>query len=353
MAEDFQERTEQATGRRLQKAREEGNVASSRELIGLMPIWVVFLFFSFGGFMFAMLRTYLMTALSRGFAVSLTDTAFISIFRTDSINTLMMMLPFFVSLLVASLTAGFLQTGFLLTGKPLSMDLSKISPLTGLKRLFGLSNVFEGLKGILKIIVLGIILYKLLSKEVGSLPLIVDTGVGDIAHFAYVLIKKLILTSVLVLSVFAALDYGFKRWKHSRDLRMSKQEVKEEHKEMEGDPRVKARIRSLQREMARKRMMQEVPKADVVITNPTHFAVALKYDSAVMGAPAVVAKGSNYIAERIKEVAKEHGVPIVEDKPLARSLYKLELNQEIPEPFYKALAAIFANIYKLKGKKRH
>src|SRR5208283_305643 len=141
--------------------------------------------------------------------------------------------------------------------------------------------------------------------------------------------------------IFAVIDYGYKRWKYARDMRMTRQEVRDEHKEMEGDPRVKARIRSLQREMARKRMMQEVPKADVVITNPTHFAVALKYDSAVMAAPAVVAKGANLIAEKIKEVAREHGVPVVEDKPLAQSLYKLELNREIPEVFYKALAAIF------------
>ncbi len=166
-----------------------------------------------------------------------------------------------------------------------------------------------------------------------NLPLLPDMGFNGIVQFSFVQVKKLLLTSLVVLSIFAVADYGFKRWKYSRDLRMTKQEVKEEHKEMEGDPRVKARIKSLQREMARKRMMQEVPKADVVITNPTHFAVALKYDSATMGAPAVMAKGANLIAEKIKEIAKEHGVPVFEDKPLARSLYKLELNQEIPEAF--------------------
>src|SRR5208283_1062326 len=293
MAEEFQERTEQASGRRLQKAREEGNVARSQDLVGIMPLWVVFIFLSFGGFMFATLRTYLTTALRRGFEVPLTDASFVSIFRSDSIKTLMMMLPLFASLLIASLTVGFLQTGFLLTGKPLSINLSKISPLEGMKKIFGLTNIFEGLKGMLKIIVLGIILYQLLKKDIVSLPLMPDTSVQDIIQLSFLQIKKLMLTSVVVLSIFAVIDYGYKRWKYARDMRMTRQEVRDEHKEMEGDPRVKARIRSLQREMARKRMMQEVPKADVVITNPTHFAVALKYDSATMGAPAVVAKGAN------------------------------------------------------------
>ncbi|MGD0283101.1 MAG: flagellar biosynthesis protein FlhB [Dissulfurispiraceae bacterium] len=352
MAEDFQDRTEQATGRRREKAREEGNVARSMDLVGIMPLWVVFLFLSFGGFMFTMMASYLKTALKRGFEVSLTDTSFIEIFRADAIRTIMMMVPIFVSFLIAVMTVGFVQTGFMLSTKPLSLDLSKIDPLKGLKRLFGLERIFEGVKGIFKIVVLGIILYMLLKKEIVNLPLLPDMGVNDIVQFSFVQVKKLLLTSVVVLSIFAVADYGFKRWKYSRDLRMTKQEVKEEHKEMEGDPRVKARIKSLQREMARKRMMQEVPKADVVITNPTHFAVALKYDPSTMSAPAVVAKGANLIAERIKEIAKEHGVPVFEDKPLARSLYKLDLKQEIPEVFYKALAAILANVYKLKGRKR-
>jgi flagellar biosynthetic protein FlhB len=199
-------------------------------------------------------------------------------------------------------------------------------------------------------IVLGVILYLLLKKQIVNLPLLPGMDVFSIAQFTFVQVKKLMLTAIVVLSIFAIADFAYQRWQYSRDLRMTKQEVREEHKEMEGDPKVKARIRSLQREMARRRMMQEVPKADVVITNPTHFAIALKYDSATMGAPAVVAKGANLLAEKIKEIAKAHGVPVFEDKPLAQSLFKLELDQEIPEAFYKAIAAILANVYKLKGK---
>ncbi|MBF0559916.1 MAG: EscU/YscU/HrcU family type III secretion system export apparatus switch protein, partial [Nitrospirae bacterium] len=166
----------------------------------------------------------------------MTDTSFVSIIRGDSIQTLLMMLPLFVSLLITVLTVGFLQTGFSLSSKPLSLDLSKLSPMKGLKRLFGLSKIFEGLKGVLKIVVLAIILYNLLKKQVVGLPLMADTGVHDIIQFSFIQVKQLVLTSVVVYSVFAAIDYGYQRWKYGRDLRMTKQEVREEHKEMEGDP---------------------------------------------------------------------------------------------------------------------
>ncbi len=352
MAEEFQEKTEQATGRRRQKEREQGHISQSKDLTGLMPLWVVYLYLSFGGFMFTMLAAYLRSALKRGFEVTLTNTAFVEIFRADSIKTLMMMTPLLLSVLVAVMAVHFVQTGFLISTKSLELDFSKVNPLEGIKKFFTLRIFVEGAKGVLKVIVLGIILYLLIKKQIMNIPLISDMDVTGIAQFIFEQVKRLILTAVVVLSVFAIVDFAYQRWQYSRDLRMTKQEVKEEHKEMEGDPRVKARIRSLQREMARKRMMQEVPKADVVITNPTHIAVALKYDSAAMGAPAVTAKGANLLAEKIKEIAKAHGVPVFEDKPLARSLYKLELDQEIPEFFYKAIAAILANVYKLKGKLR-
>jgi len=350
MAEEFQEKTEQATGRRRQKEREQGHIPQSKDLTGIMPLWVVFLYLSFGGFMFTMLLAYLRSALKRGFEVSLTENSFVEIFRADSINTLMIMAPMFVSLLIGIMTVHFLQSGFLISAKPLNLDFTKINPLQGIKRFFTIRIVFEAAKSILKVIVLGAVLYLLLKKQIVNLPLLPDMDIQGISQFIFVQVKKLILTAVTVLSIFAIADFAYQRWQYSRDLRMTKQEVKEEHKELEGDPRVKARIRSLQREMARRRMMQEVPKADVVITNPTHFAVALKYDAATMSAPAVVAKGANLLAGKIKELAKAHGVPVFEDKLLARSLYKLQLDQEIPEVFYKALAAILANVYKLKGK---
>lgn len=350
MAEEFDERTEQATPRRRQKAREKGDVPRSRDLTGLMPLWVFFLFISFGGFMFTTMLTYLKMSLKRGFSAPLTDASVVDILRADSLEIGAVMLPLFGAMLAVIAVVHFLQTGFLLTGQPLSPDLSKINPLQGIKKLFTINTVVEALKGFLKMIVLGLILYLMLKKEIITLPALVDMDVPSIAQFFYVQLKKLLLIAAIVFTVFAVADYGYQRWQFERNLRMTKQEVKEEYKETEGDPRVKARIKSLQREMARKRMMQEVPKADVVITNPTHYAVALKYDAAKMAAPAVVAKGAHLVAERIKELATASGVPVFEDKPLARSLFKLKVGQEIPETFYKALATILANVYKMKGR---
>ncbi|MBI3591989.1 MAG: flagellar biosynthesis protein FlhB, partial [Nitrospirae bacterium] len=336
MPEEFDERTEQATPRRRQKAREKGEVPRSRDLTGLMPLWVVFAYFSFGGFMFTTLLSYLRTALKRGFDVSLNEVSFVEIFRADSVNAGMLMAPLFGLMLALVTAAHFLQTGFLISPAPLTPDFSKINPLQGIKKFFSLNTLFEAVKGFFKVIVLGWILYLILKNEVLHLPLLVDMDIASIAGFSYMQVKKLLLISTIVLSVFAIADFGYQRWQFERNLRMTKQEVKEEYKEMEGDPRVKARIKSLQREMARKRMMQEIPKADVVITNPTHFAVALKYDSSKMGAPTVVAKGANLVAEKIKEIAGENRVPVFEDKPLARALFKLDIGQEIPEAFYKA-----------------
>jgi flagellar biosynthetic protein FlhB len=273
------------------------------------------------------------------------------IFRADTIQIGMVMMPLFILILIGVLIVHFLQTGFLLTTVPLSPDLSKLNPLQGIKRIFSINTIYETVKGLFKVTILGTILYLVLKKEVFNIPLLVDMDIVNVINFSFAQIKKLIMISALVLTVFAAVDFAFQRWQFSRNLRMTKQEVREEHKEVEGSPMIKARMKSIQREMARRRMMQEVPRADVVITNPTHFAVALKYDVKKSGAPRVVAKGANLIAGKIKEIAKQSGVPVVEDKPLDRALFTLDVNQEIPEAFYKAVAAILAQVYKMKGKR--
>jgi flagellar biosynthetic protein FlhB len=350
MPEEFDERTEQATPRRRQKAREKGEIPRSRELTGIMPLWVVFLYLSFGGFMFTSLLTYLKTSLRRGFEISLNEVSFMDVFKTDTVHVALMMAPFLGLMLFVIVIVHFLQTGFLLSPAPLSPDINRINPLEGIKKFFSLNTIFETLKGVFKVVVLGLILYLLIKKELINLPLLVDMDIQSIMGFSFNQIRKLLLISAIVLTVFAVADFAYQRWQFERNLRMTKQEVKEEYKEVEGDPRVKARIKSLQREMARKRMMQEVPKADVIITNPTHFAVALKYDPSKMGAPTVVAKGANLIAEKIKEIAAKNGVPVFEDKPLARTLFKLGIGQEIPETLYRAVATILANVYKLKNR---
>ena len=350
MAEDTDDKTEQASPRKKQQAREKGNVPRSRDLTAIIPLWMVYMYLSFGGVIFTSMLVYMRSALKRGFEVSLTETVFVELFKEDSVNLALMMAPLFGLMVVVIIAVHFLQTGFLVSAASLSPDFSKVNPLKGIKKYFSFNTLFETVKGIFKLLVLGMILYLILKKEAINLPLLVDMDIQSIMGFSYTQIRKLLFISALVLSVFAVADFVFQRWQHERNLRMTKQEVKEEHKMMEGDPRVKARIRSLQREMARKRMMQEIPKADVVITNPTHFAVALKYDSSKMGAPTIIAKGANLVAEKIKEIARENKVPMFEDKPLARTLFKLNIGQEIPDALYKAVATVLASVYKLKKK---
>jgi flagellar biosynthetic protein FlhB len=283
--------------------------------------------------------------------MTLTETTLMDVFKADTMQMGMMMLPLFMLILAGVLIVHFLQTGFLLSTVPLTPDLSKINPLQGIKRMFSVNTLYETIKGLFKVAVLSAILYLMLKKEVFNIPLLIDMDIKSIMAFCFGQIKKIVMISALVLTVFAAVDYAFQRWQYSRNLKMTKQEIKEEYKEVEGSPMIKARLKSIQREMARKRMMQEVPRADVVITNPTHYAVALKYDVGKMGAPRVVAKGANLIAAKIKEIARQSGVPVFEDKPLARTLFSsLDVNQEIPEAFYKAVAAILAQVYRMKGK---
>lgn len=351
MAEQFEEKTEQATPRRREKAREKGDVPKSRELTSLFPVWTIFLYLLFGGTLFTSLLNYFGNSLRRGITTRLTETTLMEVFRADTLQIGGMILPLFLLIIFGVLIVHFLQTGFLLTAAPLSPDLTKLNPLQGIKRIFSVNTLYETIKGIFKVAVLGAILYFMLKKEALSIPLLIDMDIKTIIDFAFGQIKKIIMISALVLTVFAAIDYAFQRWNYSRTLRMTKQEIKEEYKEVEGSPLIKARLKSIQREMARRRMMQEVPRADVVITNPTHYAVALKYDVGKMGAPRVVAKGANLVAAKIKEIAKNNRVPVFEDKPLARALYSsIDINQEIPEAFYKAVAAILAQVFRMQGR---
>lgn len=355
MAEEkpFEERTEQATPRKREKAREKGEVPRSREITSIIPMWSVLLYLFFGGAVLHSLMNYVRNGLQRSAEVSITESSIVEVFKADSIQFGMLMLPLFAVILIVTISVHFLQTGFLLSAAPLSPQFSRVNPLAGIKRYFSLNMVVEALKGLFKITVLGTVLYLILKEQMFKMPLLVDMSIQSVQAFSFHQIYRLFLISAVVLTIFAVADFAYQRWYFGRNLKMTRQEIKDEHKEVEGSPLVKARIRSLQREMARKRMMQEVPKADVVITNPTHFAVCLKYDLQGMGAPKVIAKGQNLVAEKIKEVARKSGVPRFEDKPLARSLFKLEIGEEIPEVFYKAVAAILANVYKLKGKGVH
>jgi len=349
MPEELQERTEQATPRRREKARQKGEVPRSRELTSIVGTWMIFLYFVFSGTFLIAIMQHMKEAFTRlnpEFAAG----AIIAIVKEEIKWYLFQFLPIAGIFLFGVLIVHFVQTGFLFTGAPLVPDISKISPLKGIKRMFSLNALFETVKGVLKLLALGFVIYFVLKKDVNILPLLIDMDVKAIAGVSFQKIYQLVLACLIMLTVFAGIDFAYQRWQYERNLRMTKQEIKEEFKETEGSPMVRARIRSLQREIARRRMMQEVPKADVVITNPLHIAVCIKYDSKNMNAPQVVAKGANILAERIKEIARAAGVPIYENKPLARALYKIPIGQEIPEALYKAVATILATVYKLKGR---
>lgn len=350
MPEELQERTEQATPRRREKARQKGEVPRSRELTGIVGPWLVFLYFVFSGsFIFAIMQ-HMKESLIRIKTPEFASGALLLFCQEEIKWFFSLFLPLAGLLVFGILLVHFIQTGFLFTGAPLVPDLSKISPLKGIKRLFSLNAVFETVKGVLKLIALAVVIYLVLEKNVEIIPLLIDMDVRSIAGLTFQKIYQLVLACLIMLTVFSFIDFAYQRWQYERNLRMTKQEVKEEFKETEGSPLLRARIRSLQRELARRRMMQEVPKADVVITNPLHIAVCIKYDSKKMRAPQVVAKGANLLAERIKELARSSGVPIYENKPLARVLYRIPIGSEIPEELYKAVATILATVYKAKGR---
>jgi flagellar biosynthetic protein FlhB len=228
--------------------------------------------------------------------------------------------------------------------------LNKLSPISGMKRLVSIKALVELAKSIIKLLFIGTIAYLLVKSDMEAFPVLIHQEVGQILVFIARVSLKISFFVCLALVVLAVLDFLYQRWQHEKDLKMTKQEVKDEQKQTFGDPKVKSRIRSMQMEMARRRMMEAVPEADVVITNPTHLAIAIKFDAEEMIAPQVLAKGAGHVAQRIKEIASENQIPLVEDKPLAQALYKMvELGDYIPAELYRAVAEVLAYVYRLKG----
>ncbi|MCP4688204.1 MAG: flagellar biosynthesis protein FlhB, partial [Desulfobacterales bacterium] len=263
----------------------------------------------------------------------------------------MILSPLMLAVMIAGVVGNVAQFGFLFTTDSLTPNLGKLNPVSGVKRLFSLKSLVELVKSVLKLLVVGLIAYLVLKGELDNIPGLMFLGVRDILDFIGDVSFDIILYVSLVLIILAVLDFSYQRWQHEKDMRMTKQEVKDEGKEREGDPQIKARIRSAQMELSRRRMMEKVPEADVVITNPTHYAVALQFNPKEMVAPRVVAKGSNLVAQKIKKIARENHVPVLEDKPLAQALYKaVDIDDFIPAELYRAVAEVLAYVYRLNGK---
>ena len=340
---EYEERTEQATPRKRQKAREKGQTARSREIISLAAMAGIILILYFGGNAFIK-NISVLTGRLLGLQYGKDPVA---VLKLTAMETLKMIMPFLGLSVTLALTSGVAQGGFLV--RPLNLEIERLNPLNGFKRIFSKNGLIELLKSLLKFFLGGALFFYLIKKILATLPFTAAMDIVQIQEVAGRLIGKSVLYAFTLFLILAALDYFYERWSFERTLRMTKEEIKEEYRETEGDPLIKTRIRSLQKEMARRRMMQEVPKATVVITNPTHIAVALRYKKDETSAPKIIAKGAGFVAEKIKEISRKYGIPIVEDKSLARALFKLKLNSLIPEELYRAVAKILAYIYQLRG----
>ena len=345
-----QERTEEATPKRREEAREQGQVAKSRDLASVAILSACLLYFYFGADSFLHQLMDLMKSSFSSLDSSLVTTENIqSLLFSAFYKTITLMTPFLLVVCIAALSSNILQVGFKISTKAIAPKLSKIDPAKGFARLFSLQSLIEFIKSIFKISIAGFVAYLTVKSELVDILPLADSSVWEILVYITGTSFRILLTTCWVLIILALMDYLYQRWEYERNLKMSRQEIKDENKQTEGDPIVKARIRRLQREMAQRRMMANVPKADVIITNPTHLAVALQYDQDSMIAPKVIAKGAGYIAEKIKEIARGSRVPLVENKPLAQVLYKMvEVSGTIPDSLYKAVAEILAYIYSIK-----
>lgn len=345
-----QERTEEPTPKKREKSREEGQVAKSRELSSVAVLGVSLIYFYFAS---SVLVTHIMDMMKTHMARAGSTTLMIENIQALAIDmilqTVAILAPFLILLIIASLAANLLQVGFMYSPKSIAPKLSKIDPVKGFQRMFSLRSLTELVKSVLKIAIIAVVAWLTVRSEIDAMLPLMDREAEEILIYISRVSFRILTMTCWVLVALAVLDYAYQKWEFERNLKMTRQEVRDENKQTEGDPLIKGRIRRLQREMARRRMMAAVPKADVIITNPEHLAVALQYAPESMSAPVVVAKGAGLLASKIREIAAKHGVPVVENKPVAQLLYKtVQINQNIPEALYKAVAEILAQVYALK-----
>lgn len=347
------EKTEDPTSRRLQEARNKGDIAKSVEipsaavlLASLMTIYLT------RDFMMKELMQFTAHYLANADTIRLIPGTMFSLTLEGMTFLAMVTGPVLVAVLLTALIANYAQVGIIFTAEKVTPDLTKIDPISGFGRKFSMQTLAELIKSLLKIGLIGYVAYSEVRKALPEFMPLMDKEPYQIMAFAGKVAYLIFLKCALMIALLAILDYIFQRWQFMKKMKMTKQEVKEEAKMTEGDPQVKGRIRAIQMQMARQRMMAEVPKAHVVITNPTRLAIALRYDTMTMAAPMVVAKGAGAIAARIREIAAEHEVPLVENKPLAQALYKtVEINQSIPEELFQAVAEVLAYVFGTRKKR--
>ncbi len=348
------EKTEKPTEKKRQDARKEGQVAKSQEISTALLFIIAFS-------SLALLTTYILENVvaimtSTFYIISDWDEIFVDDYIKKYLNdiavkSLLIVLPIMLIVLISGIINNVIQVGWKPTLKPLKPKFNKLNPIKGFKRIFSMRAIVELIKSIAKLSIIVLVVYNIVKDELLQIYLLFDYGLAYSVAFFSSLALKMGLSVGSVFIILGILDLVYQRWKHTKDLKMSKQEIKDEYKQSEGNPEIKGKIKSKMREAAMRRMMQDIPSADVIITNPTHFAVAIKYDNNIGGAPKVVGKGQDILAFKIREIAKEHDIPIVENKPLARALYaNVEIGYEITPDLYQAVAEVLAYVYKLKNK---
>lgn len=349
---DQGERTEEATPQRREDFRRRGQVAQTRELASVFVLFAsVGLIWLLGRFLFAQIFSLLQMSLGEGLpSLARSENGMFAAARFAVERTFYMAAPIMGILWLFSFAASAVQTGFIYNEEALEFRLERLNPVEGFFRIFSWRSIVEGVKALFKLGVILFIAYWMLKDQLSVLPHLSQYSVGQVFIYLGELTVRVLMGVGIFMTILAAADYMFQRWELEKEMRMTKQEVREEIKSREGDPLIKGRIKRLQRELSSRRMMESVPKADVIVTNPTHIAVALKYDEGMV-APQLIAKGADLLAEKIKEIAKKHSIPIVENKPLARTIFKtLKIGQSIPRELYTAVAEILSYVYRLKKK---
>lgn len=356
MAEEtFEEKTEQPTPRKRKELRDKGEVAKSRELPSVAVLLSALLVLAFfGSYTYHNVEIIMKGTFSLPTLNDLNVSEFLIFAQKITWRFILALSPVFAAVFVAAIVSNVAQVGFIMSGESITPKLSKIDPIKGFGRLFSKQAFMELFKSVVKLAVIGGVAFYTVKGEMKNVSLLGEMALSSIATYILNTFFKIFLRCTLAMIFLVIIDYAFQRWDFEKRNKMSKHELKEELKKTEGDPLIKSRIKSIQTEMARKRIMQAVPQADVVITNPTRLAVALKYDSSNMNAPKLLVKGAGLLAKRIRDLAKEHDIPIVENKELAQSVYALvENDQEIPPTLYQAVAEILAYIYRMKGNYAH
>ena len=344
------EKTEEPTAKKRADAKKKGQVGKSQEINAAFVMMAGFvILYNLGGNALQEIMTYSSSIF--GHLVMETDEeSVMQLFISIIIVLAKTSLPMMVFIMIIGLAVNFFQVGLNFNTEAIGFKPDKLNPINGFGRIFSKRSLVELVKSIIKIVVIGFFIYDYMVAEILQMPKLIFLELGEATDKISSVIFMLAFKILGVFFVMAAADLYYQKWQTTQDLKMSKQDIKDEFKQTEGDPQIKGKIKSKQRQMAMARMMQEVPQADVIVTNPTHFAVAMSYKPG-MAAPIVVAKGQDHVAQRIKEIAREHKVPIVENKPLARALFAaVEIGDSIPQELYKAVAEVLAYVYKLKNK---